>query len=183
MPKTHCEICDRTFKNEEALEMHNNAIHQSTDSKKEKKPFLNKKIKNWGIFIVILVLIVGGIYLILPKGQTLPPTDMQGHIEVSPPSHVMKEPMRIEVQKHMLEHADGAEGGPPGIIINYNCKDYDCEPDLIEKLEAFADKYPKNVYVAPFKNMEVKIALTKLGRIQVLEEYNEQAIDNFIKGF
>jgi len=62
-------------------------------------------------------------------------------------------------------------------------KNYDCSPDLIEKLEAFADKYPLNVYVSPFKNMDEKIALTKLGRILTLESYDETAIDNFIKGF
>jgi len=80
----------------------------------------------------------------------------------------------------MLEHADG--GDIPGIIINYNCKDYNCEGGLIENLESFAEVYPKNVYVAPFKNMATKIALTKLGRIEVLEEYDENRIHIFISG-
>ena len=79
----------------------------------------------------------------------------------------------------MLEHVDGA--GRPGIIINYNCKDYKCEDNLIEKLEAFATKYDY-VYVAPFKGMDAKIALTKLGKIEVLEEYDESLIINFIDG-
>ena len=182
MPKTRCEICNRNFKNEEALEMHNKAKHSSSnEEKKERKPLPIKKIKNWGIFIIVVVLIIGGLYLVWPGGSNLPPTDSQGHIEANPPSHVMKEPMRLVVHKHMLEHADGT--GPPGIIINYNCDDYNCEPGLIEQLEAFATKYPSNVYVAPFPNMGVKIALTRLNKIQVLDEYNEQVIDNFIKGF
>jgi len=33
------------------------------------------------------------------------------------------------------------------------------------------------------KNMDEKIALTRLGRIITLETYDETAIDNFIKGF
>ena len=78
----------------------------------------------------------------------------------------------------MLEHADGK--GPPGIIINYNCVDYACESDLIEKLEAFAKKYSANVYVAPFKNMDAKIVLTRLNKIEILESFDENKIEDFI---
>ena len=176
MTKTHCDICDRNFKNEEALEMHNRAKHASPEKKKS-KPLPIKKIRNWGIFIIIAALLVWGVFALFNQ-PNLPPTSMDGHIEVNPPSHILKTPMRLEVQKHMLEHADGT--GPPGVIINYNCDDYNCEPGLIEQLEAFATKYPANVYVAPFKNMDAKIALTRLNKIQVLDEYNEQTIDNFI---
>ncbi len=103
---------------------------------------------------------------------------MQGHIESNPPSHVLKEPMPITIQKHMLEHADGS--GRAGVIINYNCRDYSCEENLIENLEAFALSY-NYVYVAPFKGMDAKIALTKLGKIKILEEYDESIIKNFIE--
>jgi len=68
-----------------------------------------------------------------------------------------------------------------GIIINYDCKNFECEQGLIEQLESFAIKY-NNVYVAPFKNMPVKIALTKLGRIETLSEYDENKIETFITG-
>ena len=40
--------------------------------------------------------------------------------------------MPIAIQKHMLEHADGKEGGRGGVIINYNCEDFNCEDGLIE---------------------------------------------------
>jgi len=162
--------------------MHNHAKHDtsSNEEKKERKPLPIKKIRNWGIFIIIAALLVWGVFALFNQ-PTLPPTSMQGHIEVNPPSHVLKEPMRLEIHKHMLEHSDGT--GPPGVIINYNCDDYNCEPGLIENLEAFAEKYPLNVYVAPFPNMGAKIALTRLGRIQVLDSYDEQTIDNFINGF
>ena len=88
--------------------------------------------------------------------------------------------MKLEVQKHMLEHADGK--GQPGIIINYNCEDYKCEEKLIKNLESFAEKYTSNVYVAPFPKMDVRIALTKLNKIEILESFDEQKIDNFING-
>ena len=182
MTKTRCEICDRNFKNEEALIMHNRSKH-AENMPKEKKPLPVKKIRNWGIFLGVIILLVWGVIALIPGGPTLPPTSMQGHIEVNPESHVLKKPMRLEVQKHMLEHADGVDGGPPGIILNYNCEDFNCEARMVENLEAFATKYPNNVYVAPFKNMEVKIALTRLNRIKTLDDYDEQAIDNFIQGF
>jgi len=185
MAKTHCDICDRNFKNEEGLEMHNKAKHSENvpKEKKKKNPADAKKMRNWAIFIVILALVIWGFVSIFSVGASLPPTSMQGHIEAKPDSHVVKSPMRIEIQKHMLEHADGAEGAQPGIILNYDCKNFDCAPGMIEDLEAFATKYPINVYVAPFKNMEVKIALTRLGRIETLDEYDETIIDNFINGF
>jgi len=150
MTRTHCDICDRNFKNEEALEMHNKSKHE-TSPEKPKKSINFKKIRNWAIFGVVIILLIWGVIALIPNTGGLPPTSMEGHTERVLGSHIQKKPFPLEVQKHMLEHADGEDGGPPGIIINYDCKNYDCSPDLIEKLEAFAIKYPANVYVAPFK--------------------------------
>jgi len=177
--KTRCEICDRTFKDESGLAQHNAHKHPE-NVPKPKKEFKMPISKGWLIFLVI----IGGIIALIVWGASartvLPPTDMTGHIEVSPPSHVLKEPMDIRVHKHMLEHVDGQEGGRGGTIINYNCEDYNCEPGLIENLESFAEKY-SHVYVAPFKNMNAKIALTKLNRQEILEEYDEERIDKFVR--
>ena len=182
MAKKHrCEACDRNFKDKEGLNMHNSAKHSTSEKKSTGKTIkLNyKKIKNYGIFIAILVLVVGGFYFLFSSVKTLPPTDMQGHIEENPSSHILKEPMPILIQKHMLEHSDGT--GPQGIIINYNCDDFNCEPGLIEKLEEFALTYPANVYVAPFKDMDAKIVLTKQNGIDILDDYDEERINNFIR--
>lgn len=78
----------------------------------------------------------------------------------------------------MLEHSDGKE--KPGIIIQYNCDDFDCEPDLIQKLAALAEQYPDNVYLAPNK-YDGKIILTKLGKMEILDAFDEQKIKDFIK--
>lgn len=174
-----CEPCDREFKDADGLASHNKAKHSEL-APKEKKPFPIKKIINWGIFIVILGLIIMGIIWGISSIKTLPPTDIQGHVEENPSSHILKEPMPIAIQKHMLEHSDGK--GSPGIVINYNCEDYECELGLIENLESFAEKY-NYIYVAPFKNMDAKIALTKFEKIKLLEEYDEKEIENFITGF
>lgn len=177
--KSRCEICERNFKDAEGLAMHNTAKHPQ-NSKPEKKKIPVKKIRNWGIFIIIFGLIIWGGSSLFSGVTALPPTSMQGHVEASPASHVLKKPMPVAIHKHMLEHADGT--GSPGVILNYNCDDYNCEEGLIEKLEAFAGTYDF-VYVAPFPNMDAKIALTKLNRIEILEEYDESRINNFIVGF
>ncbi len=177
--KARCEICDRNFKDAEGLVMHNSAKHKKS-GKSEKKKIPVKKIRNWGIFIIIFILIIWGGFSLFSGIKVLPPTDMQGHVEANPASHILKEPMPIAIQKHMLEHADGT--GRPGVVINYNCDDYNCGFDLIEKLENFTYQYDY-VYVAPFKNMDAKIALTKLGKIDVLEDYDEARIDSFINSF
>ena len=179
MTEYKCEKCNKSFNSEDALHMHNNAKHYVAKESKSITPQQKRRIKRWSISIVILVLLVGGIWYFAASAKLLPPTVMEGHIEVSPPSHILKEPMGIAVQKHMLEHADGEDR--PGIILNYNCKDFNCEPGLIQNLEEFAEKYPENVYVAPFPKMDAKIALTKLGRIKVMDEFNEEEIDRFIR--
>ncbi len=178
--KTRCEICDRTFKDANGLVAHNKAKH-SESINNERKALPVKKIKNWSIFIIIVGLIIAVIVWGISSVEKLPPTDIQGHVEANPLSHVLKEPMPIAIQKHMLEHVDGIEGGRGGVIINYNCKDFKCENGLIDKLEAFAEEYDY-VYVAPFKGMDAKIALTKFGKIDVPEEYDEIRIKNFIEG-
>ncbi|NQV92017.1 hypothetical protein HQ489_06095 [Candidatus Woesearchaeota archaeon] len=180
MATKECKECKKEFSSKEGLEMHNKSKHQATVKEPFFTPVLKKKIKYISVSVIGIVLI----YLIFSSVsniKSLPPTTMQGHIEVNPPSHIMKIPMQLAIHKHMLEHADAVEGGRPGIIINYNCKDYSCDNDLIEKLEFFAQKYPEHVYVAPFKNMDAKIALTKLNQQKLLEEYNEQIIDEFVR--
>ena len=176
MAEHKCDKCDKTFSSEEAFSMHNNAKHPAP----KKKEFNKKKIRNRIIIVIILALIGWGVFALFQgNSQTLPPISMQGHIEAIPPSHVLKEPMRLEIQKHMLEHVDGDEGARGGIIINYDCKTYECESGLIENLESFAGEY-NYVYVAPYSNMKVKIALTSLRRIETLDEFDEEFIRDFI---
>ncbi len=176
--RTRCEICDREFKDSEGLAAHNSAKHLDL-AVKPKKILPIRKIRNWSLFIVAFVVIIVLIVWSISSIERLPPIDMDGHVESNPVSHILKEPMPIAIQKHMLEHADGKEGGRAGVIINYNCKDYECESDLIGNLETFATKYDY-VYVAPFKGMNTKIALTKLGKIDVMEEFNNETIERFI---
>jgi len=176
--KVRCEICNRNFKDKDGLEMHNSAKHSKPEKKSSKLNY--KKIRNYGVLVLIIVLVIAGGIWLFSGAKTLPPTDMQGHVEASPLSHILKEPMSIPIQKHMLEHVDGRQGVRGGVILNYDCESYDCETGLIEKLEQFGYEFDY-VYIAPFKNMDAKIALTKLNRIEVLENYDEEKIRNFIR--
>jgi len=173
----NCDKCDKTFGSEESLSMHNRSIHPAPVKKELITKKAKKKIFMLAVVFAIVFLISFGLFNMV-TAKKLPPTHFANHIEESPPSHVVREPLDIRIQRHMLEHSDG--DGPPGIIINYDCNSHTCAPDLIPKLEAFAEKYPENVYVAPFPTMKAKIALTRIGRIDTLDSYDEARIEGFI---
>lgn len=129
----------------------------------------------------LLILIVGGgIFAAVWYASTArnsPPTTMQGHTEDLLQSHISDRPIPDTVQRHMLEHADGK--GKPGIIIQYNCQKYACEPDLVKKLKNLANAYPDNVYLAP-NSYDAKIFLSKLNRRESLDTFDENRIRQFI---
>ena len=141
-----------------------------------------EKIKKFITIAVIILAIGGGIFALgwfFSTGASLPPTTQLNHSEQSPPSHILTVPIPDAIQRHMLEHADGSDRNGPGIIVQYNCNDFECEDDLVENLTALVRQYPANVYLAP-NNYDGKIILTKLGRRQILEEFNQRRIEDFI---
>lgn len=147
---------------------------------KNKNSDLVNKLRKWGIIVVVVVLVVTGGFFWWTNREVLPPTSSQGHVEESPSSHILDKPMRITIQMHMLEHADGS--GPPGVIINYNCKDFKCENDLIDKLAEIASQYPEFVYVAPYPSMTQKIVITREGEIEKFDNFDEKSLISFIEG-
>ena len=130
---------------------------------------------------VLLIVIVGvGVIALgwfITSRPNLPPIITANHIESSPSAHILTRSIPDRIQRHMLEHADGA--GAPGIIIQYNCEDFECEPDLVEKLTELVQQYPANVYLAPNK-YDGRIILTRLGTREILDEFNERTIRSFI---
>lgn len=130
--------------------------------------------------ISLIVLIMAIIVWFVVSRPNLPPIDLTGHIEENPPSHVADVEMSESIQKHMLEHADGDDKKGPGIIIQYNCKKYICEKDLIPKLTVLVKKYPKNVYLAQ-GNYDGKIILTRLNKREIIEKFDEEKIVDFIE--
>lgn len=145
----------------------------------EKQKIQRKKMAKRLVWILVGVGILWAFVFMVSNQKVLPPTTAQGHIERSPESHIVNSPMDNRVHKHMLEHSDG--DGPPGIIINYNCIDFDCESNFIDQLISVANEFPDNVYVAPYPNMSSRLVLSALGRQEVLDVFDEERIKKFIK--
>ncbi len=125
-----------------------------------------------------VALVAGGTWAYLALTPHLPPTEMAGHTEILPPGHIFSTHMSENVQRHMLEHADGK--GPPGVIVQYNCEDYVCEPGLAKKLENLVRRYSTYVYLAP-GNYDGVIILTKRGALEILEGFDKRSIESFIR--
>jgi len=68
MTKERCEICDRIFGNAEGLVMHNKSKHPEK-APKEKKSLPIKKIRDRGILIIILGLIIWGFVALAQSGS------------------------------------------------------------------------------------------------------------------
>ena len=66
------------------------------------------------------------------------------------------------------------------MLVQYNCRDYECEPELVEKLVEIVQSYPPNVYMAPYPGMDAKIALTAPSRLTTLETLDEEKIREFL---
>jgi hypothetical protein len=86
---------------------------------------------------------------------------------------VHTDPISNELQVHNLE--DG------GVMVQYSCPD-GCQ-DLIDQLAEIVSKYDNGVILAPYPDMESRIALTAWGRIDTLEGFDESRIVRFIEAY
>ena len=71
-------------------------------------------------------------------------------------------------------HRNGA------MLVQYNCLDYQCEPEFVERLTEIVGGYPPQVYLAPYPGMDAKIALAAPGKLLTLEALDEDQIREFI---
>lgn len=104
--------------------------------------------------------------------NTKPPTSGP-HIGSIAPWGISHEPIPDERQVHNLE--DG------GVGVQYNCQE-ECD-ELIAELTSLVNDYKSEVFMAPYPDMESKIALTSWGRIDTLEEFDEERIRRFIEAY
>ena len=145
---------------------------------RDQKRSIKKVLTRAGIG-VLAAIGLGWLGYSIATAKRLPPTDMNNHVEELPPSHILTTPMPIAVQRHILEHADGRRR--PGVIINYNCKKFRCPDGMVDRLTEIARGYPEFVFLAPYPEMDVRIAVTRLGKILTLEEPDEAQIRAFIE--
>lgn len=125
--------------------------------------------------------LIVGLVMLISAGKTLPPTSFAGHAESYPDRRVSTStPISLSVQRHIIEHIPGP-GERPGVLLEFNCEEFECAPDLVEKLASVARQYAY-VYMAPFPQMDAKIALAARNALLTLDAYDEQRIVEFIEG-
>lgn len=78
-----------------------------------------------------------------------------------------------EALLHNLSHG--------GIGIHYDCET-ECN-DLISKLDKLRASDDTQIVLSPYRGMKSKIALTSWRHVQFLEEFDEEAINIFIKAY
>lgn len=167
-----CKRCDKKFSSTAAFKRHLKAKH----------PFgyRLRQLRIYGGSALIVAILGFGAVSWLSAQATLPPTTYgPGHTESYPAERVSTQaPIPIAEQSHIIEHAPD---GQPGVLLQFNCRAFDCGSDLIDKLVEVARGYA-NVYVAPFPRMDAKIALAAQGELETLAAYDERAIRRFIEG-
>ena len=128
--------------------------------------------------VAAIVLVVGGFTLFITTrstfGKELPPTSFSpAHSESMPAQQINTLPIPRLVQEHVMERQASHERG--SMLVQYNC-----EPDLVERLTEIVRDYPPYVYFAPYPTMDAKIALAAPGRLLTLEILDEDQIREFI---
>jgi hypothetical protein len=118
---------------------------------------------------------LGNEHIAYPETATYnssPPTSGP-HYSTLAPWGIHTEPIPNELQVHNLE--DG------GVMVQYNCTE-GC-PDLVARLAKVVEQYEDLVILAPYPDMDHRIALTAWGRIDTLESFDEQRIVRFIETY
>ncbi len=133
--------------------------------------------------IAVVGLVIGGFVLFMTTrstfGKILPPTSFSpAHSEAFPPQQINRQPIPRLVQEHIMERNAGHERG--SMLVQYNCVNYQCEPNLAEKLTEIVLAFPRYVYLAPYPTMDAMIALAAPGRLLTLDSLDENKIRKFI---
>jgi len=131
----------------------------------------------------VVGLAIGGIVLFMTTrstfGKELPPTSYTpAHSESFPQQQINTRPIPRLVQEHVMERNAGHERG--SMLVQYNCVDYQCEPDLVERLTEIVRAYPPYVFLAPYPTMDAKIALAAPRKLLTLDALDEDKIHAFI---
>ena len=133
--------------------------------------------------LAVVVLAIGGLVFFVTTrttfGKELPPTSFTpAHLESLPSQQVNRLPIPRLVQEHVMERDAGHERG--SMLVQYNCVEFQCEADLVDRLTEIVLTYPPQVYLAPYPTMDAKIALAAPGKLLTLDALDEERIREFI---
>ena len=104
--------------------------------------------------------------------NSYPPTSGP-HYNGIAPWGIHNTPIPNELQVHNLE--DG------GVMVQYSCPE-GCN-NLVTQLTNLVERYDHDVILAPYPDMESRIALTAWNRLETLDEFDEDRIIKFIKTY
>ena len=153
--------------------------HRQGESRKTRRRNLIRTVFKATGGLAVVALLIGGIVLYSITRKELPPTGFgPTHSESLPPQQINIRPIPRPVQEHVMERNLTHPAGR--MLVEYNCEDYECEPDLVERLVEMVRSYPPSVYLAPYPGMDAKIALAAPGRLLTLETLDEDRIREFI---
>jgi hypothetical protein len=170
MTTYRCSRCKSAFSSKGSLQQHLRAKHP------EAYRLRQAGVYGGGALIIAALMLV--VVSLISAQRILPPTTFVGpHVETWPSQRISSRPIPIGQQKHIVEHVPGER---PGILLQYNCTKFECEQDLIAELEGIVRQYSK-VYMAPYPEMDAKIALAAQNALLVLEEFDEQKIVEFLQ--
>ncbi len=66
------------------------------------------------------------------------------------------------------------------MLVQYNCLDYQCAPEFVDRLTEIVRSYLPQVYLAPYPGMDAKLALAAPGKLLTLKTFDEDKIHEFI---
>ncbi len=100
--------------------------------------------------------------------STSPPTSGP-HLPQAPSWGEQRE-LSEALQVHALEHG--------GVLVQYNCSTPCLE--LVRNLRSITSERDQGVILAPYSGMNSRIALTSWGRIDLLDEFDEDRVREFV---
>lgn len=118
---------------------------------------------------------LGNEHIVYPQTavyNSTPPTSGPHYVDLARWG-IHTQPIPNELQVHNLE--DG------GVMVQYSCPE-GC-PELIDALAGIVARYDTQVILAPYPDMDARIALTAWGRLDKFEAFDEARIVRFIEAY
>ena len=153
---------------------------RSGDSRRDKLRNLRRTIILGAGGLAAVAAVIGVFLLVGINQKTLPPTSFgPNHSESLPPQQINLSPIPRLIQEHVMERNRTHPQGQ--MLVQYNCLDYYCAPDMVEKLTEIVQAFPRTVYLAPYPGMDANIALAAPGRLLTLDSLDVERVREFIK--
>ena len=162
---------------------HSTRDRRQQESRRARWRNLRRKLLVAAGGLAVVSVAIGGLVFFMTTrntfGKILPPTGFSAaHLESLPLQQINIRPIPRLEQEHVMERTAGHERG--SMLVQYNCVNFQCEPELVEKLTEIVLDFSQYVYLAPYPTMDAMIALAAPGRLLTLDAFDEDKIRKFI---